>query len=219
MMFQDRKEAGQSLAKRLAKFANQPCVVLALPRGGVVVAAEVAAALRAPLDLVMVRKIGAPHNPELAVGAIVDGSTPVVIRNEALIQSLELSPAHFNAAWQRALAEIDRRHALYLGHRRSIDLYDRTAIVVDDGIATGATVRAALLATRKRDPKKLVLAVPVAPPSALDALRKEADEIVCLVSPEPFDAVGRHYREFGQVSDDEVRAILAETSPVALTPA
>lgn len=216
MMFQDRKDAGQKLARKLAPLHHERCVVLALPRGGVPVAAEVAAALHAPLDLVMVRKISAPHDPELAVGAIVDGGTPVIVRNEQVIKSLQLPETLFAAAWQRALAEIDRRHALYVGHRPSVDIHDCTAIVVDDGITTGATVRAALMATRKRHPKRLVLAVPVAPPSVLDSLRTEADEIVCLTAPQPFNAVGSFYREFNQVSDNDVRAILKGTTMPAV---
>ena len=212
MMFHDRKAAGRLLAEKLRPFSRERCVVLALPRGGVPVAAEVAAALDAPLDLVFVQKIGAPHNPKLAVGAIVDGSTPVIVRNENLIKSLELPDALFAAAWQRSLAEIDRRHALYLGHQPSIDVHECTAIVIDDGIATGATARAALQATRKRHPRKLVLAVPVAPQSVLKNLSADADAIVCLDSPEPYRAVCDFYEEFPEVTDRDVQASLARVA-------
>lgn len=209
MPFQDRVDAGRQLAKALSDFKGQDCVVLALPRGGVPVAAEVAAALKAPLDLILVRKIGAPVQPELAIGAVVDGGAPIVVRNEEVMRLSGTREAEFDAICKRELAEIERRRKLYMGGRPPLDPKGRIAIVVDDGLATGATMRAALRATRKRGPKMLVLAVPVAPPETLESFRDEADRIVCLERPEDFGAVGYFYRDFRQVSDDEVIAMLS----------
>ncbi|MGZ3328784.1 MAG: phosphoribosyltransferase, partial [Xanthobacteraceae bacterium] len=163
MSFKDRSDAGRRLAAAVMGYKDQQPVVLALPRGGVPVAAEVAAALNAPLDLILVRKIGVPFQPELAMGAVVDGGAPLVVRNEDVISLAGIEEADFNAVRDRELAEIERRRERYLGGRERVEVAGRTAIVVDDGIATGATTRAALRATRLRNPKKLVLAVPVAP--------------------------------------------------------
>jgi predicted phosphoribosyltransferase len=185
-----------------------PCAVLALPRGGVPVAAEVASFLRAPLDLILVRKIGAPMQPELAIGAVVDGGAPVTVRNRELIEDTGTSEREFQALCKRELAEIERRRAEYLGGRTPADPKGRIAIVIDDGIATGATMRAALQATRMRKPKKLILAVPVAPAETLESLRQEADEVICLETPKYFGAVGHFYEDFGQLTDDDVRDIL-----------
>jgi putative phosphoribosyl transferase len=183
-------------------------VVLALPRGGVPVAAEIAAALAAPLDLVLVRKIGLPWHPELAIGAVVDGAHPIVVRNEAVIRSTDVAEAEFERVCQDELREIERRRTRYLGGRARAPLADRTVIVVDDGIATGATMKAALRAIRRQRPKTLVLAVPVAPPDTVDELRPEVDDLVCLAMPEPFGAIGYFYEDFRQVEDAEVVAIL-----------
>ena len=161
MSFRDRSDAGHKLAAALASYKDLEPTVLALPRGGVLVAAQVAAALNAPLDLVLVRKIGVPFQPELAMGAVVDGSHPLVVRNEDVIAHSGIDESTFNAACEAELAEIERRRQRYLGSRQRTDISGRTAIVVDDGVATGATTRAALRATRMRNPKKLVLAVPV----------------------------------------------------------
>ena len=210
MLFQDRTGAGRALAKALFRYKGEPCLVLALPRGGVPVAKEVAAALGAPLELALVRKIGAPGQPELAIGAIVDGAQPVIVRNDDVIDLLGVREADFQTIARRELAEIERRRAAYLKGRMPVGPAGRVTIVIDDGIATGATVRAALRATRKRNPKRLVLAVPVAPRETLAELRPEVDEIVCLASPEPFGSVGRFYEDFGQLSDNDVRALLAE---------
>jgi predicted phosphoribosyltransferase len=207
-MFHNRRDAGRRLAAALAGYKDRPAVVLALPRGGVPVAAEVASALKAPLDLILVRKIGAPMEPDLAMGAVVDGGAPVTVRNEDVIAASGVSEQDFAAIRDRELAEIDRRRQKYLGNRRPIDVAGRLAIVIDDGIATGATVRAALRATRTRSPQKLVLAVPVAPPETVAALRGEADEVVCLEEHEFFAAVGLYYADFHQVSDREVIEIL-----------
>lgn len=209
MTFRDRTEAGQRLARALAAFKGKPAVVLALPRGGVPVAVEVAAALAAPLDLVLVRKIGVPSQPELAAGAVVDGGKPVVVRNEDIIRLAGVSEADFAATRDRELAEIERRRKLYLGDRPHPDLEGRTVIAVDDGIATGATTRAALRALRARGPRRLVLAVPVAPTSTLAELKGEADDIVCLEDHEVFGAIGLFYADFSQVADATVTELLA----------
>jgi predicted phosphoribosyltransferase len=209
MSFRDRKDAGQKLAAALAKYQEERAVVLALPRGGVPVAAEVAQALAAPLDLILVRKIGVPMQPELAMGAVVDGAQPIVVRNEEIIRLVGIDAAQFKAVCDRELAEIERRRKRYVGERPHPEVAGRVAIVIDDGIATGATTRAALRATRVRKPKRLVLAVPVAPTSTLEELRDDADEIVCIEDHEPFGAIGYFYFDFRQVSDEEVIEILA----------
>jgi len=209
MPFTDRTDAGRHLAKALAGYKGQSAVVLALPRGGVPVAAEVASALDAPLDLVLVRKIGVPYQPELAMGAVVDGQHPVVVRNEDIISLSGVSEQQFNAVRDEQLAEIERRRKLYLGDRPHPEIAGRVVIVVDDGIATGATTRAALQAIRMRKPRKLVLAVPVAPTDTLAKLRGEADDIVCLEDYEDFGAIGLFYSDFTQVSDREVIDMLA----------
>ncbi len=212
MPFYNRSEAGRSLAQALQRYRGQHPVVLALPRGGVPVAAEVSAALDAPLDLVIARKIGVPEQPELAMGAIAEaaeGAEPAVVRNEDVIALVGITDAEFAAVCARERLEIARRRERYLGGRAPIEIAGRTAIVIDDGIATGATMRAALRAVRTHQPKATVLAVPVAPPSALEALRPEVDDIVCLESHEHFRAIGLFYRDFSQVSDEEVVALLA----------
>jgi predicted phosphoribosyltransferase len=215
MPFKDRAEAGRKLALALAGYRDQLPVVLALPRGGVPVAAEIAAALEAPLDLVLVRKIGVPFQPELAMGAVVDGGSPIVVRNEDVIRLAGLSEAEFEAVRDSELIEIDRRRQRYLGHRKRVEVAGRTAIVVDDGIATGATTRAALRATRLRKPQRLVLAVPVAPSESLAAMREEADDVVCLESHELFGAIGFYYKDFRQISDEEVISILKRFPPTS----
>lgn len=210
MPFVDRAEAGRKLAAALKKFQDQRPVVLALPRGGVPVAREIAAALGAPIDLVLVRKIGVPDQPELAMGAVVDGPDPLVVRNEDVIRLAGVSEAEFDSVRDRELAEIRRRRAEYLGSRPHPDLIDRVVIAVDDGIATGATTRAALRALRKQEPRRLILAVPVAPTETLDGLSTEADEIVCLEAHDVFGSIGAFYRDFAQVTDRQVKEILAE---------
>ena len=208
MMFQNRSAAGRGLAKALAEYKGRNAVVLALPRGGVPVAAEVAAALNAPLDLILVRKIGVPTQPELAMGAVVDGTAPIVVRNEDVIELSGTTAEEFKAECESELAEIERRRQLYIGERARAEIADQVVIVIDDGIATGATVRAALQAIRNRKPKELVLAVPVAPDDTLANLRPEVDALICLETPESFQAIGYFYRDFRQVSDQEVVAIL-----------
>jgi predicted phosphoribosyltransferase len=206
--FLDRSDAGRRLAKALSRYKDRHPVVLALPRGGVPVAAEVAAALDAPLDLILVRKIGVPTQPELAMGAVVDGTAPIVVRNEEVIELSGTTADEFDAACASELEEIERRRQLYIGDRPRAEIAGQVVIVVDDGIATGATTRAALQAIRNRKPKELVLAVPVAPPDTITQLRHEVDALICLETPELFGAIGCFYRDFRQVSDQEVVAIL-----------
>lgn len=215
MPFSNRTEAGRKLAAALADYRGRDPVVLALPRGGVPVGAEVAAELGASLDIVMVRKIGAPPQPELAMGAVVDGPDSLVVRNEAVIKALGVDDATFDAACRRELAEIERRRKHLLGERPPVEVSGRTAIIVDDGIATGATTRAALRAVRKRGPASVVLAVPVAPTSTLAELAGEADDIICLEDYQDFGAIGMFYSDFRQISDQEVIDLLArfETAP------
>ena len=208
MPFKNRSEAGEKLARALSGYKDQHPVILALPRGGVPVAAKVAAALDAPLDLILVRKIGVPFQPELAMGAVVDGGAPIIVRNEDVIGSAGIDEKQFKAVCDGELAEIERRRQRYLGGRERVDVTGRTAVVIDDGIATGATTRAALRATRMRNPKKLVLAVPVAPSDSIVAMREEADEVICLEDHEFFGAIGFFYRDFRQVSDEEVIEML-----------
>ncbi len=213
MPFKSRSEAGEKLARALSGYKDQHPVILALPRGGVPVAAKVAAALDAPLDLILVRKIGVPFQPELAMGAVVDGGAPIIVRNEDVIGSAGIDEKQFKAVCDGELAEIERRRQRYLGSREPVNVAGRTAIVIDDGIATGATTRAALRATRMRNPKKLVLAVPVAPSDSIVAMREEADEVICLEDHEFFGAIGFFYRDFRQVSDEEVIEMLKRFPP------
>ena len=216
MTFSNRAEAGRKLAGALAGFSDKNVLVLALPRGGVPVANEVAKALHAPLDLLIVRKIGVPLESELAMGAIVDGPDPLTVRNEDVIRLSGTTEEVFNAVRDRELAEIRRRRAQYIGKRPHPDLAGRIVIVIDDGIATGATMRAALRAVRKQKPAKVVLAVPVAPTDTLAELRDEADEIMCLEDHEAFGAIGFFYSDFAQVSDQEVKDILAGLPATAI---
>lgn len=219
-MFQDRHEAGRLLAERIRRYLEhegdlpQP-VVLALPRGGVPVAFEIARTLKAPLDVVLVRKIGLPHHPELAAGAIVDGPEPVVVWNEEVLATSGVSEAAIEAVRRRELEEIERRRAHYLAGREPPPVEGRTVILVDDGVATGATMLAAIRGIRQRRPAKVIVAVPVAPPDTLDRLSREADDVICLECPEWFWAVGAHYRDFRQLTDEEVVALLREAAASA----
>jgi predicted phosphoribosyltransferase len=212
VLFADRADAGRQLAERLLAMQPLRPVVYALPRGGVPVAAEVAAALKAPLDLVIVRKLGAPGQPELAIGAVVDGGQPETVLNERIAALTGADDAYVAAARREALAEIERRRAAYTAGRPSPDPRDRTAILIDDGLATGATARAALHALRRRAPARLVLAVPLAPPDTLEALRAEADEILCLLETDLLAGVGGCYRDFHQLEDAEVIQLLDEAA-------
>jgi putative phosphoribosyl transferase len=209
-LFTDRRDAGRRLAGRLTGLAAEHPLVLALPRGGVPVAAEVAEDLGAELGVLIVRKLGAPGQPELGIGALVDGADPQVVLNEQVIAQLRPSPGYIAAEKARQLAEIERRRMAYEGGRPPVEVKGRTVILVDDGLATGGTAKAALRALRRRDPRKLVLAVPVAPPDTLEEMRREADEVVCLATPEPFVAVGLYYEDFNQTTDEEVVELLAK---------
>ena len=216
--FKNRTEAGQRLAERLAsERLVAPVVVLALPRGGVPVAAEVARRLAAPLDLLLVRKIGAPWQRELAVAAVVDGDAPEVVIDEGLSAYAGADRAYLEREAAAALAEIERRRQVYLQGRQPLSLTGATVVLVDDGIATGTTVpvRAALKAVRRRGAAWIVLAVPVAPHDILMALRSQCDRIICLAEPQPFRAVGLHYLDFHQVEDVEVQAALTAAAPVS----
>lgn len=211
-MFRDRSDAGRRLAVALARFAAERPVVLALPRGGVPVAFEVARALRAPLDVVLVRKVGHPKTKELAIGAVVDGAEPQVVLDRAAALALGATSAGIDAAVARAWQELQRREQLFAGHRPKVTLADRTVIVIDDGIATGYTMRAALRRVRRERPRQSILAVPVAPPDSLVELRSECDLVICLHEPSSFRAVGESYEDFVQVTDDEVIALLDRAS-------
>ena len=208
-VFADRVEAGRLLAEELSERAGDPSVcVLALPRGGVPVAAAVAERLGAPLDVLVVRKIGAPGQPELALGALASGD--VVVMNDSLMPYFSGADQAIAATIERERAELARRERVYRGGHPPLDVTDRTVILVDDGIATGATMRAAVRALRDRGAKEVVVAVPTAPRDTCDTLRQEADEVVCLDMPEPFVAVGRWYQDFSQTTDDEVRTLLGD---------
>jgi len=212
--FANRIEAGRALAQRLLDAALvPPLVVLALPRGGVPVAAEVARALGAPLDLLLVRKIGAPWQPELAVAALVDGDPPDIVVDETTSRMCGVDRDYIDRQAGLEMREIERRRRIYLAGRAPVPVAGATVIVIDDGVATGTTIRAAMKALRRRHPARLVLAVPVAPADTVAELRAEADEVICLAQPEPFHAIGLHYGDFHQVSDDEVLAALRAAAP------
>jgi putative phosphoribosyl transferase len=214
--FDDRAAAGRALGARLAALRLADPVVLALPRGGVPVGLEVARALNAPLDLLLVRKIGVPWQPELAVGAVMDGGEPVLVIEPHVQAEARIDRAYIERRAREELEEIERRRALYLAQRAPEPVAGRTAIVVDDGIATGTTMRAALRGLRRRGPSRLVLAVPVAPPETIDALRAEVDDVVCLAQPVPFGAIGYFYRDFHQLGDDEVIALMRQAPRAAM---
>lgn len=212
--FENRESAGRALAEAVAAKGLSDPVVLALPRGGVPVAAEVAKALKAPLDLVMVRKIGVPWQPELAAAAVIDGKDPQIVVNEEVCGLANVSRSYIDEAAKRELEEIERRRKLYLKDHAHAEIAGRSAIVVDDGIATGTTMRAVLKALRLKGPKSILLAVPVAPAEAVEALRAEVDDIVCLATPEPFYGIGLHYADFHQVPDEEVIKSLEQAREV-----
>ncbi len=208
--FDDRPHAGRLLAARLVRFASQNPAVYALPRGGAPVAAEIAQELGAPLDLLLVRKIGVPWQPELAAGAVVDGEKPDVVLNHDIIAAASLSEKELSDLTEVELKEIERRRKLYLGDRAPVSARGRTAILVDDGVATGASMEAALIAIRRRAPQRIVVAVPVASREAAKKLRGLADEVVCLSTPEDFLAIGQFYRDFHQLEDAEVTELLTK---------
>ncbi len=206
MVFADRHDAGQKLAAKLTAYRGKNTVVLGIPRGGVVVAAEVAKELNAPLDLIIPRKIGAPFHKELAVGAVAPDGT--VILDEKSLEMLGLKKGDLQVEISQQVKEIERRARSYRANREPLDFRGKAVIVVDDGIATGLTAKAALRSIRKADPDSLVLAVPVASMEAAAQLKKDVDELVCLLVPEVFSAVGQFYEDFSQTTDEEVTAAL-----------
>jgi putative phosphoribosyl transferase len=210
MLFADRADAGRRLGELLAPSVASDAVVLGIARGGVVVAAEVARALRAPLDVVVPRKVGAPFNPELGLGAVAPG---VRFLDERLIRDLGVPPDYLEREIAAQEREIERRQAAYREDRGPVDVRDSVAVVVDDGVATGGTAVAALRWARAAGAREVVLAVPVAPPQAMPMLQAEADRVVALATPEPFHAVGQWYRDFDQTTDAEVVALLQRADP------
>jgi predicted phosphoribosyltransferase len=216
--FVDRREAGVALAGRLEQFAGrEDVVILALPRGGVPVGYEVARALGAPLDIFVVRKLGLPGHPELAMGAIASGGVRVL--NEEVLQSIPVSQAGIDAVARAEQLELERRERAYRDGRPPVPIDGRIVILVDDGLATGSTMRAAVLAVRRLRPAGVVVAVPVGAWQTCQELRAVADEVVCAFSPEPFRAVGLWYADFSQTTDAEVRQLLALAASKAPTPA
>ena len=206
--FRNRTDAGRQLAEKLAAYADRPDVlVLALPRGGVPVGFEVARALGAPLDVFLVRKLGVPGYEELAMGAVATGGVRVL--NDEIVRGLGISEHEIDAVVARELRELSRRDRLYRGDRPPSDVAGRTVILVDDGLATGATMQAAVQALRQQQPGRIVAAVPTASPDTCQVLKAEADDVICAITPEPFFAVGHWYDDFTQTTDDEVRELLA----------
>jgi predicted phosphoribosyltransferase len=216
-IFRDRRDAGRRLAAELTNYADQNDVlVLALPRGGVPVAYEVARALHAPLDVFMVRKLGVPGYEELAMGAIATGGVRVL--DEELVRMLHLPRDVIERVTAIEMTELERRERQYRGDRPAPDVRGRTVILIDDGLATGSTMRAAIAALKKEGAKRIVVAVPVAPPETCEALRAQVDDVVCAVTPEPFRAVGLWYGDFSQTTDEEVRDLLARAASEAPSP-
>lgn len=214
-MFADRQTAGRELAQALIHHAGTNAIVLGLPRGGVPVADEVARVLGGALDVWVVRKLGAPGQPELGMGAIAEG--PAVVIDRSLVRALGVTRAELFEVAHRELAEIERRIERFRGARKPPELRGRTVILVDDGIATGGSTRAAIRAIKKQRPARLVLAVPVASPDIVDSLRREVDEVVCLYQPDPMYAIGLWYEEFRQVADEQVARILERAAQRSLS--
>jgi len=211
MIYRDRSEAGRRLAAQLRNYANRSDVlVLALPRGGVPVAYEVAKALRAPLDIFLVRKLGVPGHEELAMGAIATGGVRVL--NEDVMRYISITDAAIDAVAAKEQRELERREQLYRGDRPAPDVRGKTVLLVDDGLATGSTMRAAAAALRQQQPARIVVAVPVSAVQTCDEYRMGVDEIVCAITPEPFHAVGMWYADFSQTTDEEVRELLARAA-------
>ncbi|MBI2433293.1 MAG: phosphoribosyltransferase [Candidatus Hydrogenedentes bacterium] len=219
MVFKDRVDAGRMLARRLRQYEDAHPAVLALPRGGVVVGYQVAEELDAPLDIIVARKLGAPSQPELAIGAVVDGDAPQTVLNEEIVRDFRISKEQLEAIVARELAEVERRQKTYRKGRPPTPIEGRTVIVVDDGIATGASVRAALRGLRRKPIGKLVLAVPVAPQSTVREMQSEVDDLVCVHAPLQFGAVGAFYKDFDQTTDEEVIELLEDAQRWAPEPA
>lgn len=222
MLFRDRKQAGQYLAGKLLKYARRPDVlVLGLPRGGVPVAFEIAAALGAPLDVFVVRKLGVPGHEELAMGALAGGGLRVL--NDDVVRRLQIPYRVIDSVIAKERQELERRERLYRGERPALNVRGRTVILIDDGLATGSTMRAAIAALRLQRPARIIVAVPVGAPDTCAAFQDEADEAICGVMPEPFYAVGAYYRDFSQTTDAEVHNLLAQAAatnkPIPLGPA
>ncbi len=209
-MFENRQQAGEKLANALQPYAEGSPIVYALPRGGLPVAAVVADALGAPLDLILVRKIGAPGRQELAIGALVDGAEPTFILHEDIIARLGVKDAYIARAKAEALDEIERRRALYFQDRQPVSANARTGIIVDDGLATGATMEAAVESVRNAGSKAVIVAVPTAPRETVTRLQRKADAVVCLETPAAFVSVGGRYRHFPQLTDENVLRIMKE---------
>lgn len=207
MQFKDRHDAGRQLAAKLNRFANQPGVcALALPRGGVPVAYEVSEALHIPVDVLVVRKIGAPNQPELAIGAIATGGVELV--SEKFARQLRLSPNVVEAIVARERLELDRRERAYRGNKPPLEVLGKTVLLIDDGIATGASMHAAVTAARRRQPERIVVAVPVVELVVAETLARDADEVVAVLTPEQLTSVGEWYDDFGQTTDEDVRRLL-----------
>ncbi len=207
LKFRDRVEAGQSLAEQLTPYADRPdVIVLALPRGGVPVAYEIATRLHVPLDVFLVRKLGTPGQPELAMGAIATGGARVL--NADVIRYLDVPPRVIEAVARDEQIELERRERVYRGNRPPPDLHNKIVILVDDGLATGSSMRAAVAAVRTHSPTRIVVAVPLAAPSTCEEFKNEVDEIICLRTPDPFSAVGLWYEDFSQTPDEDVRELL-----------
>jgi len=206
--FQNRTDAGRYLAERLQEYARHNTVILGLPRGGVVVASEVARRLDVPLDIFLVRKLGVPGYEELAMGAIASGGIQVI--NEDVVRHIQISRAEIQAIAAKEAQELKRRERAYRGNRPPLEVKDKTIILIDDGLATGATMRAAVVALRKQNPRKIVIAVPVAAPDTCEEFRTEVDDIICGITPAHFNAVGAWYNDFSQTSDEEVIQLLRE---------
>jgi putative phosphoribosyl transferase len=211
-MFADRRDAGARLGAALARLRDQNPVVLAIPRGGVPVGYEMARALDAPLDVIIARKLGAPGQRELGIGALADGDHPETVLNPELLALIDVPENYLRAEIERELIEIHRRQKVYRGDRPPVPVEGKVAILIDDGIATGGSIRAAIRSLRRRRPARIVVAVPVAPADTVEALKAEVDEVVALYTPDTFGAVGEFYEDFTQTSDDEVVSLLASAS-------
>jgi len=206
ILFSNRAEAGRRLANVLESVVGEDAIVLAIPRGGVVVGFEVARALNVPLDVIIPRKIGAPNNPEIAVGAVTEDGT--IILDDELVRYLQVSKEYIEEESERQRLEIERRLKTYRGNAPYPSLKNREVIIVDDGIATGSTMKAALASAHKRGAKTVTIAVPVAPQTVIDELKKECENVICLQTPEPFFAIGEFYEDFTQTDDEEVARLL-----------
>lgn len=211
--FGSREEAGDALARVLARAALINPVILALPRGGVPIGLRCAKAINAPLDLLMVRKIGVPWQPELAAAAVVDGPAHELVLNADVMRACGLTRDDLQPAIDRELAELARRRTTYLAGRHAVNLASRAVVIVDDGIATGATLKAGLQAVKMRKPGSIIIAVPVAPAEAVQELEALVDRVVCLAQPEPLVAIGNHYVDFHPLTDEEVIELLAQSPP------